>query len=498
MESQGGQRAWKNILLLGASQLVTMVLALVLKIYLPRVLGLEKSGQVFFAESLILIYFSFLPLGIGIYVFREVPKNPENARNLVRPILLVEGILFLLVTGAMLLQLVFQDKDPATITFVLVLALSSFFGLLCFQIFRPIFLCLQQVSFVAMIDSLSKVLLALILVVGLSLSNSLYVLAWGSVLAMLITLVIYMHRLYRQGLWGGSLNRKFVKDTIIRPLPFFVHGALIAIYMNMDVTILGLIADARETGLYGAAFRLIGIFLLFVPLLSSSLMPVLSRLLAQDKDSYRHMLEEIMRVILALAGLLVFPLVLFAEELIAILYGVEFAKSAGAVRLLGPTLILSYCNVILAQHLSLTSRGHGLIAVTICSIGLDVVLNKVFIPWGLHQWGAGGGAMGVALTNVGSEVLVFVAFSFLSGAYLKTWALMRRLLLLLAPLLLLIAAMQGLILSLSVKALLGFLLLPLYLILFGYFRLEDWRMMEGIFKRLREKVQQRWKSPPST
>ena len=433
----------RNMTQLGLAQALTMALALVLKVYLPRALGLEKSGLIFFAESLILLYFSFLPLGIAIFIYREVPKNPQRARNIVKPILWVELALFLLVLGAMLLQLHLQGQSFETKTFIGIFALGNFCGVLCFQIFKPLLLSLHQVSFVATVETLSKALLTVTLVTILIFSTSLSLLAWGFLGAMLLTLAVYLKKLRREGLWAGQINRAFFQDILIQPLPYFIHGALAGVYMNMDMALLGSWSNAAESGLYGAALRLVGIFLLFIPLLSSSVMPVLSQLFAHDGEAYRRLLAKVFRLTLALSAMLVFLLVLFAEECIRLLYGNEFTPSVGALQLLSPTLTLTYCNVLLSQHLTLVSSGRQLILVTSLSIALDLALNSFLITWGLGYWGLGGAGMGVAITAVLSEVFVFLAFSYLSKDYLIGSKLNLRMLLIALPLCVLIVLSHG-------------------------------------------------------
>ena len=53
--------------MLSTSMGVTMVLSLMVKMYMPRALGPETLGIFYYSESLALIFFNFVHLGIAFY-----------------------------------------------------------------------------------------------------------------------------------------------------------------------------------------------------------------------------------------------------------------------------------------------------------------------------------------------------------------------------------------------------------------------------------------------
>ena len=77
------------------------------------------------------------------------------------------------------------------------------------------------------------------------------------------------------------------KDFILVGLPFFINGAMISFYGNIDIAMLERLASTEEVGWYGAAQQLKGIFMMIVPLLYSVITPLLSKAHSRDEDSFK-------------------------------------------------------------------------------------------------------------------------------------------------------------------------------------------------------------------
>ena len=85
-----------NVVKLGLSLGVSIFLGAFIRAYLPRVLGVEGVGKLYFAESIATLVFTFLPLGLHAYINRKVTNGAHSLSiKTIEKSLLCDGYPFL-------------------------------------------------------------------------------------------------------------------------------------------------------------------------------------------------------------------------------------------------------------------------------------------------------------------------------------------------------------------------------------------------------------------
>ena len=155
----------KNIAMLSSSLGLGMVFGMLLKLYLPRVLGVEVVGQYYYAFSIASLIFTFYSLGITNYIYRFVPVDSNLSKTHLSSILnfqLIHGLL--LIFGVSLYFYFIGGEYQLPIVF---LCFYIFFYKIYEGILKPFLISLNRVKFVSGYDVSVKFLQFLVIVVAL-------------------------------------------------------------------------------------------------------------------------------------------------------------------------------------------------------------------------------------------------------------------------------------------------------------------------------------------
>jgi len=176
-------------------------------------------------------------------------------------------------------------------------------------------------------------------------------------------------------------TRQLIKTSVIFNIYCFVGN----LYDRLDVVLLSKLAGDYATGIYGAAYRAIGVVQLLPYGVLYSLLPGLSRE-ASTHAGQSEKLEKAMGLLLSAAFVIVLATMVFADALVPRLLGAGFAESAAALKILIWAVILRYVNY--ALNMKLLSNGHEkvFVATSAVCLGVNVIGNLVFIP--MFSWRA--------------------------------------------------------------------------------------------------------------
>ena len=188
-------------------------------------------------------------------------------------------------------------------------------------------------------------------------------------------------------------------------LPFAVASALSVLYFRLAVVLMSLLDPGTETGLYGAAFRVIEVLNPLPALLVSAALPVLTRAARDDRERLGYALDRLFQVALIVGLWMGLALVLGAEFAIRVLAGPDFADAAPVLQIQGLALTAFFVASVWAYGLLSLHAHRALLIGNALAVAAVVTLSLVLVPVA----GAVGGA--VALTS--AEAILAVAFGFM-------------------------------------------------------------------------------------
>ena len=403
------QKIAQSVSVMGISLAMTMAISLLLRMMMPRILGPEKLGVFYFAESFANLFFSFLPLGLSTYIFRRLPSSPAHTSEVLASMTLLELVMAFCLGLGLCVTLWFGHYDSETRYATLIMGIYAAVLIFSKSVLQNVFLALEEVTLVSRLNVLVKVILVSSCLSVLVFYPSVLLLAGMYLLSELCGLVILLYVCSRLQYFAHPPSLDKLKSILAVSLPFYLAGVLNGVYAEIDTTMLSHLANHKEVGYFGAAYKLIGVFLLLIPLMQSSMSPSLSRAHAARDGSFEQLVTDILRFFLIICLPLSLGVILFGDTIATFLYGSAFAPSFKVIAYLAPVLVMMYLNTFMGTCLNLVSSGHKLAAIFVGSISLNIFLDSLFIPLGLKQNGPGFAAQYVSFSTFLCEGFAFTA-----------------------------------------------------------------------------------------
>lgn len=373
---------------------VQRLVSLAITLVLARGLG----GDVFGVYSYVVSYtflFAFLSdLGVERVVTREVARTPQFAGELVGSALVVKlGLAFIAMIAAIGTAWAIGMPHDA---FVCVVLVSLALPMTIEQIFRGYFQSRYLVGYTFAITLPGTLWGLLGAVLVTQLHWPLYGLfAFSLTIAPLIMGALFwvsrrhLHLVLRPQV---TRMRRMLRDSL--ELGGFI--LLFMLSMRLDQLMLFHLRGDVEVGLYAVGVRLSEA----LGLIPEAVMMTLFPLLASSHESHPERFRETYRLgfkyLAGLSVMVAFTLTALRHEVVALLFGAEYAAAAPALALLAWNMCFAYVGVIYLSLFVAQARQRLLLVVSALALLVNVVLNLAWIP----AYGATGAAAATLAANI--------------------------------------------------------------------------------------------------
>lgn len=392
-----------NTSLLTIGRIVVAASNLVGVIVATRYLGPEKYGSLTIALVFISVAVPLTDLGLYTIATRELAKRPQDASTVLRHVFGMGLLLSAVVTVATLA--VVETVYP---------------GASRFLVREAVAILAIQIVVAAPGASIAAVLVA---------RERFYPLVAGALLsaAVLLCMLLAVTTLdwgfsglvaaYAAAAAAGSLAPlAFARETLtLRPAydatawreiatrAAPLGGVLVLghIYLRADTFLISFLRSDAEVAVYGVAYKVVELLMVFPALFVLTFFPVLSRLQPHHPDL--NGIVEKATVALEFATLpLVVVLIGFADQVIAVIAGPGFGAAAGVLRVLMLAVGVIYFNTLYFGVLTAQGLQRRLFWMLIGVLLCNVPVNLVLIP----IWGSRGAALAVVASELTALFLV--------------------------------------------------------------------------------------------
>lgn len=377
--------------------------------YATRVLGSEQMGMHAFGQSVVSYFVSLAMMGIPDYAGREASVLRDREEKL----------------GKFVSEIVSINLMTAAAAYGLLFLLLQIWGKL-----RPY-------RYIILIQSTQMILTA----AGTDWINTAFedflyptvryiVTGAGCIVAMLLLvknesdLYAYTFLLMLASAGGNLWNiyhvRRYVKIkpalylNVKQHLPpmllFFISGMALIIYLNSDLTVLGLLVDDRTVGIYAVSARIYLMVKALINALVMAAVPGLSWLAAAGQtDRYRQKVSRLADSLLLLAVPAAAGMFSEAENIIYFAAGSAYLEGTGVLKIYSAVLLPAVCSCLFSYAVLMPFHMEKYFtAVVIPAAALNIGLNFFLIPK-LGMYGA-------AVTTLLAEAMVFaVTLYFATG-----------------------------------------------------------------------------------
>lgn len=366
-----------------------------------RYLGAAGYGSFAIALALVQMLGVLADFGIVTVVVREISREPRRAAELVGSALTLRLLLGLAVVALAALLSLALPYSPDVREAILIVGVSFVLGLATGSL-TAIFQARLQMGRAAIADVAGRLaaFAALIVVVEADLGFEAVVATTVVGAAVALAVTVAMVRVRPQAAhW---------RELLAPAVPIGLALAVNEIYFRADTFILSLFRPFEEVGQYTLAYRIFELLAVLPAIVMTSVFPLLSRLIAEQRELAGRVLDATADLFVALAAPIAAGGLVLAPELVELIAGDAFAGAATPLRLLLCAAGAAWVSGLLGYTLIAADRRRAVLLLSLTALVVNLALNLALVP----EYGADAAAA-VAL---GSEALL------LAGG----WVLVRR------------------------------------------------------------------------
>lgn len=218
-----------------------------------------------------------------------------------------------------------------------------------------------------------------------------------------------------------SVVRRLARESV----PMGISGLFVAVQLKADILLVAAISGAAAGGLYGVVAQLPEYFLYFPVVVTTPVLPVLSRFFAESNhERFQTMFQKLFDVLIAVILPVAVLVSLVPETAVTLLFGSAYVESAAVVPLLMASIVfmwLSHAAAIATVAAGL--QRHFIWIQTICVV-VYLLLNLLLIP----RWSFEGAAVARLIGTIIAPVLTLLVLKHGAGIRLSTSVAARILL----------------------------------------------------------------------
>lgn len=390
---------FKNTLFLSGGKVLGDLCAFFFLMYFGRAFGTDVFGKYAFAMSSCLFLTVFISLGLNTLTIREVSKDKKRDAKYIGNLLVTQGTLSVLIWGLIGLGAWASDFSTDTkLILVLIGGYQVFYTLT--RLLRSGFIAHEEMQYPGFLEFYHRIF---ILIFGIAsiiiLSNPVVTLAAYPVSAVSMFILGFLIYKSRYGWPEFQFDYVFVKDSIIKAMPFFLIIILARFYDRIGIIILAYLKGEADTGIFSAGERFLVTIVSCLALFSTALFPAMSRFSAISRDKLFKLCERFMRVIIVCLFPLCMAIFILSKHIILITFGEQFVESVQVLRIITWALLFIGVNQIVSTFLIVTDHQKELLIMRLF-VYLGYFIVSLILIWKYSY-------IGLAWTQVITEAILF-------------------------------------------------------------------------------------------
>lgn len=331
----------KSALLNTVRSIIAVIFPLITYPYAARVIGVDNIGKVNYVASYI-EYFTLLAVfGMTAYAVRECAAYRDNRRRIDElasdyfSFNLVMTVISLVLMAV--LVLVYGRLHSYAFIF-LIQSLSVIFTALGMDWVNVVFEDYGYITLRGIIINILNMALLFILVHSPEDYLIYAFLNISTVVFIGIANFIYVRRYVTLRI---NISRR-VLGLAVPLAPFFINAITIAIYVGADTTMLGIMRGDHYVGIYSVSVKIYTIVKsVFIAIFSVTLSRLSEHASAKEYGEFNNIISRLTSVFMLLGIPAMVGMIIYAQPIVLLVGGAEFAASAASLRLLAVALVFA-------------------------------------------------------------------------------------------------------------------------------------------------------------
>lgn len=295
----------KNIFWLTLSRVAALVLLALAYFALFRYLRPFGSGQYQFVLSYVLLFSTVVDFGIQQFITKKISEDPGSTKVYFQEFFSFETAVAFVLYVLLMVIACLRHYDPVILGAIAVTGLGMVANALTYP-FLAVMAAFQDLRKVAFINFLNSLVNVGVIFAAIIFHRYIVFLASVQLIFGILDLILYRHYIKKYIAQPQVLRSVFhfdyhlIKKILKQGWPFTLLVGFSAIYNRIDVVLISALKGYAQTGIYTAAYKIFDLLGFFPSVVSFTLFPFFSGLMAKNAImEVKDNLEKYLRLMLA-------------------------------------------------------------------------------------------------------------------------------------------------------------------------------------------------------
>ena len=397
--------ALKNASWIIVCRIIQSLISLVIGMISARYLGPSNYGVITYVSSVVAFTLPIMQLGLNQTLVKEFVQSPEREGKILGTSLVI-NILSSIVSMIGSVAFVFLVNAGERET-ILVCILYSFTLLFQATEMTQYWFQYQLLSKYPSIATLcAYVVVSLYKIFLLVTQKSVVWFALSNVLDYFLISVILMVIYFKVGNQRLSFDWRLGREMLSRSKYYIIPSLMVMIFQHTDRIMIKLMMGEAETGFYSAAITCVGISGFVFSAVIDSMRPVILEEKGKDQARYENRVSQLYAIITFISLAQSIGMTVLAKPLVNLLYGAEYAPTAGILCVAVWYVTFSYYGSVRNVWILAEGKQRYLFGINVIGAAANVLLNLLLIP----RWGGIGAAIASLITQFFTNVIIGFVF----------------------------------------------------------------------------------------
>ena len=314
-----------------AEQFVQMAISVILGVLTARYLGPSNYGIINYCSAFVIFFTTISALGLEGIVVKELVNHREYEGEIIGTCLAMR--LSASVLSIISICLILYILNPGDILIMKVGFIQSLVMLFrAFELIDFWFQSYLQSKYVAIIKSISYVLVAVYKIYILATNKSVEWFAFSTTLDFIIIAVLVSIAYLKKGGQKLKVSIQRAKRLISQSYHFILSGLIITVYNQMDKVMIGQFLGEEQVGLYSAALTICNYWVLIpVAIINSSRPTIMERKKEGNEKAYLRNIHRLYFVLIWSGIAVSFLVSILSKFILGVLYGQDYSSAASVL-----------------------------------------------------------------------------------------------------------------------------------------------------------------------
>ena len=301
---------------------------------MTRYLGQEGFGGYTTITAYLQFFGILADMGLSVVLLQMIAQPGANRDKIVSNMVTIRIISAVIFLGLAPIVVLFFPYSPLIKLAVAITAIGFFFMSLN-QILVGVFQRELKTGRVAIAEMVSRVILVIFVIIAWVMDTGLLgimiAVILGSITHFLINYIFSLK--YVRIRW--EIDLQVWREIVHKSWPIAISIIFNLVYLRADAIILSLTRSQAEVGIYGAAYRVVDILIVFPMMFMGLILPLLSQYWAEkNKLDFKNMLQKSFNMLSIIAIPLVVGTLFLAKPVMVLIAGQDFAVSGSVLKII--------------------------------------------------------------------------------------------------------------------------------------------------------------------